>query len=69
MVQEGLSGAYAAPHEVAKYLGIGRNTVYRLIASGELEAVRVGGRLWRVPVTGLDRYLEACRTTAGRGNE
>ena len=35
------------PREVMCALGVGRNTFYRLVASGELRGFRIG-KLWRV---------------------
>ena len=42
--------------EVAKELRVGRTTVYRLISTGELPSVLVGGSR-RVPAEALDRYV------------
>jgi excisionase family DNA binding protein len=42
--------------EVAAQLRVSTMTIYRLIRSGELPAVRVG-RNYRVPVAELERYL------------
>jgi len=44
------------PAEVAADLRVSSMTVYRLIHSGELAAVRVG-RSFRVAVVDLDAYL------------
>jgi excisionase family DNA binding protein len=44
--------------EVADQLRVSTMTIYRLIRSGELPAVRVG-RNYRVPVAELERYLAA----------
>lgn len=44
--------------EVADQLRVSTMTIYRLIRSGELQAVRVG-RNYRVPVADLERYLAA----------
>lgn len=43
--------------EVAEILRVSTMTVYRLIRSGELPAVRVG-RSYRVREADLDEYLE-----------
>jgi excisionase family DNA binding protein len=45
------------PTEVAQHLSLGRATVYQMIASEELPAVRVG-RAIRVPVGALLRWIE-----------
>lgn len=42
--------------EVAKELRVGRTSVYRLISTGELPSVLVGGSR-RVPSEALDRYI------------
>jgi excisionase family DNA binding protein len=43
--------------EVAEMLRVSTMTVYRLIRTGELPAVRVG-RSYRVKKTDLERYLD-----------
>ena len=43
--------------EVAKVMRVSKMTVYRLVHSGELTAVRVG-RSFRVPETAVNAYLE-----------
>jgi excisionase family DNA binding protein len=47
-------------NEVAAYLGIGRTSVYRLVAAGELRAVRVGKRR-RFRPEDIDAFLERNR--------
>lgn len=42
--------------EVALRLGLGRSTIYGLIASGELMSVRVG-RARRVPAASVDAWV------------
>jgi excisionase family DNA binding protein len=42
--------------EVARIMRVSKMTVYRLIHSGELEAIRVG-RSFRVPEQAVSRYL------------
>ena len=47
--------------EAASYLRISARTVYRLIESGQIGAVRIG-KQWRIPVSdlpGRDRSAEA----------
>ncbi|CAM06192.1 excisionase family DNA binding protein [Saccharopolyspora erythraea NRRL 2338] len=41
--------------EAAKQLGLGRTKTYALVASGEIESVRIG-RLRRIPRTAIDDY-------------
>jgi excisionase family DNA binding protein len=50
--------------EVASLLRVSTMTVYRLIRSGELPAVRVG-KSYRVREDDVDRYLAARYTQAG----
>ncbi|MFD8730754.1 helix-turn-helix domain-containing protein [Streptomyces sp. NPDC059611] len=42
--------------EADRRLGVGRTTMYALIASGEVQSVRIG-RLRRVPANALAAYL------------
>lgn len=42
--------------EVAKLLGLGRNTTYTLLRSGRLRSVRVGRRLV-IPRSEIDAFL------------
>ncbi len=53
--------------EVVRLLGIGRSTVYELIARGELPVIRIG-RLVRVPRPALEDWIAAntTRKPAGR---
>jgi excisionase family DNA binding protein len=46
-------------------LGVGRSTVYDLIARGELETVHIG-RSCRIPVAALDAYVRRLRDSAAR---
>ena len=50
--------------EVAEVMRVSRMTVYRLVHSGELPAVRVG-RSFRVPERAVHEYLSAAFTDAG----
>jgi excisionase family DNA binding protein len=50
--------------EVAAILRLSKMSVYRLIHSGQLEAVQFG-RSFRVPEKSLNAYLEAAYFTAG----
>ena len=42
--------------ETAKILGIGRSAAYEGVRTGQIPAIRVGGR-WLVPLAALDRML------------
>ena len=50
--------------EVATIMRVSKMTVYRLVHSGELPAVRVG-RSFRVPEKAVHSYLEAAFFSAG----
>jgi excisionase family DNA binding protein len=52
--------AFLTTEEVLAYLKITPRTIYRLIRSGELPAVRIG-RQWRFRRADLDRWLERQR--------
>ena len=47
------------PAEAARRLSISRSFCYRLMASGDLPSVVIGGRARRVPVQALKAYIEA----------
>lgn len=50
---------YLKLEDVAAYLSVSVPQVYALVRSGELPAVKIGGRgVWRVDRTKLDAYLE-----------
>lgn len=53
---------FLSAEEVAHALRVGRMTVYRLIQSGQLGAVRVG-RSYRVPERELSLYVTAHRVS------
>ena len=44
-------------YEAMDYLGIGENTLYKLLKSGDLGAFRIG-RIWKVPKKELDKYID-----------
>jgi excisionase family DNA binding protein len=50
--------------EVASIMRVSKMTVYRLVHSGELEAIRVG-RSFRVPEQAVHHYLEDAFVAAG----
>ena len=50
--------------EVAKLLKVANMTVYRMVGTGELPAVRVG-RSFRVPERAVHDYLQAAFIEAG----
>ena len=44
------------PAEAMDILGVGKNTMYRLVKSGELKGFRVG-RSWRVPESSIEKLM------------
>jgi len=55
---------FMTPQEVADHLRVSSMTVYRLIKSGELRAVRVG-KAYRILEDDVDAYLASRFTQAG----
>jgi excisionase family DNA binding protein len=49
--------------EASSILGVGRTTVFGLVASGELESVKVGRRRI-IPADALQRFLDGLRADA-----
>lgn len=47
-----MSGDLVTVREAANFLRISARTVYRLIESGQISAVRIG-KQWRIPTTNL----------------
>ncbi|EXG79173.1 helix-turn-helix domain-containing protein [Cryptosporangium arvum] len=47
--------------EAARYLRIGRTSMYALVSSGEVESVTIG-RLRRIPRSALDDYVTRLRS-------
>jgi excisionase family DNA binding protein len=63
---DAVSNAGVAPlllgvRDAAQVLGIGRSTLYELIAAGEIEVVHIG-RSARVPVVALQAFVDRRRT-------
>ena len=54
---------YLTVAEVAALMRVSKMTVYRLVHSGELPAIRVG-RSFRVPGDAVDDYLRAAYSDA-----
>ena len=44
------------PAEAMDVLGVGKNTMYRLLNSGQLPAVRIG-RSWRITINSVTTFL------------
>lgn len=53
----------AKPADIMQYTGLSKTTVYALIASGELPAIRIG-RSVRVKWEDLETYIESRRIVA-----
>ena len=47
-----------SPEELAEFLGLGRTSTYRLLASGEIPCVRIG-RLRKVRRSDVDAFIDA----------
>ena len=54
-----MKAAFVSTGAAAQHLGVSTSTVRRLIDSGDIDAVDVGGR-WLFRVADLDAYLDAC---------
>jgi excisionase family DNA binding protein len=51
----------------ARLLGVGRTTIYELIAHGDIDTVHIG-RAARVPVCSLDAFVSKLQTRAQKGS-
>lgn len=45
--------------EAMEALGIGKNLMYKLLNTGEVKAVRVGGKVWRISRKALSDYAKS----------
>lgn len=61
-VQPDNSKVLLSPDQAADALGCGRTQVYHLIAGGQLRSVKIG-RLRRIPVAELHRYVDSLLAT------
>lgn len=43
--------------EVMEFLNIGKNTLYRLLNNGEINAFRIG-KVWKIPKKSVEEYIE-----------
>ena len=48
---------YLCPKEVAAQFGISERTVRRMMAAGQIQAFRIGAKLWRTDQASLDDYI------------
>lgn len=47
--------------ELCDYLGIGKNTAYSLLLSGDIESFKIGS-VWKIPSYSVNNYIERkCR--------
>lgn len=42
--------------EVMEYLNIGKNTLYRLLNNGEINAFKIG-KVWKIPKKSVEDYV------------
>lgn len=42
--------------ELCKTLGIGKNTAYELLSSGEIDSFKIGS-CWKIPVESVKEYI------------
>lgn len=50
---------FLLPSDVAEMLNISASQVYALIRSGQLKAIKIGGRgVWRIERSELEAYIE-----------
>jgi excisionase family DNA binding protein len=61
-----MPGRYFTIKEAAERLAISHDTVSRLIGRGELPAIRVSQRLYRIPAPALERYESGTSATVRR---
>lgn len=60
-VRQPLDMHFRTVAEIADLLRVSKMTVYRLVHAGELPAVRVGRRAYRVPEEAVHEYLRAAQ--------
>ncbi len=61
-----MTARYLTPTEAAKELRVSPDTVLRLIASGELGALRVSPRIIRIPVPAFEAFQAGREPTRRR---
>lgn len=47
------------PKDCMQALGVGKNTIYHLLNTGELKATRAGSKIWRIPRKNLNEYIKS----------
>lgn len=63
MRSKATDSAFLTTEEVLSCLKVNPRTIYRLIKSGELPAIRIG-RQWRFRRADLDEWIDRQRTSA-----
>ena len=63
MFHEEAFEGFLTVNELAKQLKVGRKQIYKLIDAGALSAIRLGPRLYRIPVTAARQLLVDLRVT------
>ena len=63
MTSKASTSAFLTTEEVLSCLKVNPRTIYRLIKSGELPAVRIG-RQWRFRRSDLDTWIDRQRTAS-----
>jgi excisionase family DNA binding protein len=63
VVRSGSRQLLLTPEQAALSLAICRTKVYELIATGQLDSVRIGSSR-RIPVAALEEFVERLRSTA-----
>lgn len=61
-----MAGRWYSIKEAAEQLGVSHDTVARLVARGELPALRVSERIVRIPVPAFEVYANGRKPTARR---
>jgi len=61
-----MAARYLTPAEAADELRISPDTVYRLIAAGEIAALRVSPRILRIPIPAFEAYRAARKPSIRR---
>ncbi len=66
MFHEETIEGFLTVNELAKQLKVGRKQIYKLIDAGALPAIRLGPRLYRIPVTAARQLLVDLRVAPPR---
>ena len=61
-----MAGRWYSIKEAAEQLGVSHDTVARLVARGELPAIRVSERIVRIPAPAFEAYARGRKVTGRR---